>query len=71
MNEKTKSLIRHALTALGVVLGLLGLNQFTGLIDTILANLDSVWSAISTLVGFVLLVIGFFKDENRFGTRGQ
>lgn len=71
MNEKTKSLIRHALTALGVVLGLLGLNQFTGLIDTILANLDSVWSAISTLVGFVLLVIGFFKDENRFATRGQ
>ena len=71
MNEKTKSLIRHALTAIGVVLGLLGLNQYTGLIDTILSNLDTVWSAITTLVGFVLLVIGFFKDENRFGTRGQ
>lgn len=69
MNEKTKSLIRHALTALGVVLGLLGLNQFTGLIDAVLANLDSVWSAISTLVGFVLLVIGFFKDKTRFDAR--
>lgn len=67
MNDATKSLIRHILTALGVVLGLIGLDKFTGIVQFILENLDGVWSAIATLVGFVLTLFGFLKDKERLG----
>lgn len=66
MNEQTKSLIRHILTALGFVLGLFGLGKLTGLVDILLQNLDVLWSAISSIVGVVLMIIGFFKDKARF-----
>lgn len=69
MNESTKSLIRHILTALGFVLGLLGVGKATGLIDIILANMDALWEAASTIVGVVLMVIGFLRDKARFATR--
>lgn len=69
MNESTKSLIRHILTALGFVLGLIGVGKATGVIDILLANLDSLWEAISTVVGVALMIIGFFKDKARFLTR--
>jgi hypothetical protein len=67
MNEKTKSLIRHALTALGVVLGFIGLGKYTGLIQYLVDNLDAVWAAITTVVGVVLTILGFFKNKERFG----
>jgi TctA family transporter len=67
MNEKTKSLIRHALTALGVVLGFIGLDKYTGIVQYLLDNLDSLWSAVVSIVGVVLTVIGFFKNKERFG----
>lgn len=63
MNEKTKSLIRHILTALGFVLGLVGLNKFTGVIDYLIQNLDTIWAAVLTLVGIVTSIFGFFKDR--------
>lgn len=63
MNEQTKSLIRHILTALGFVLGLVGLNKFTGVIDYLIQNLDAIWSAVLALVGFVTSIFGFFKDR--------
>lgn len=69
MNESTKSLIRHILTALGFVLGLIGVGKATGVIDILLANLDSLWQAVSSIVGVALMIIGFLKDKARFVTR--
>lgn len=69
MSESTKSLIRHILTALGFVLGLVGVGKATGVIDIILNNLDAVSEAISTVVGVVLMIVGFFKDKVRFTER--
>ena len=69
MNETTKSLIRHILTALGFVLGLIGVGKATGLIDILLNNLDTLWQAASSIVGVVLMIIGFLKDKTRFITR--
>lgn len=63
MNEQTKSLIRHILTALGFVLGLVGLNKFTGVVDYLTQNLDTIWSAVTTLVGIVIGIYGYFKDR--------
>ena len=63
MNEQTKSLIRHILTALGFVLGLVGLNKFTGVIDYLIQNLDAIWSAVLALASFVTPIFGFFKDR--------
>jgi len=67
MNEQTKSIIRHVLTALGVVLGFVGLSKFTGLLDILNQNLDTVWNAVLTIVGFVTTLVGFFKNKDRFG----
>ena len=67
MNEQTKSIIRHLLTALGVVLGFVGLSKYTGLLDILNQNLDGVWNAALTIVGFVTTLIGFFKNKERFG----
>jgi hypothetical protein len=67
MNEQTKSIIRHLLTALGVVLGFVGLSKFTGLLDILNQNLDTVWNAALTIVGFITTLVGFFKNKDRFG----
>jgi hypothetical protein len=67
MNEQTKSIIRHVLTALGVVLGFVGLSKFTGLLDILNQNLDTVWNAALTIVGFITTLVGFFKNKDRFG----
>jgi hypothetical protein len=67
MNEQTKSIIRHLLTALGVVLGFVGLSKFTGLLDILNQNLDTVWNAVLTIVGFITTLVGFFKNKDRFG----
>jgi hypothetical protein len=66
MNEQTKSIIRHVLTALGVVLGFVGLSKFTGLLDILNQNLDTVWNAVLTIVGFITTLVGFFKNKDRF-----
>lgn len=65
--DQIKSLIRHALTAIGFVLGLIGLNKFLPVLDYVIANLDAVVAAVMTLVGFVTMVIGFFRNKERFG----
>lgn len=66
MTDQTKSLIRHILTALGVLLAALGLTDASGLINDLLANLDGTWDAILVLVGTVTTVIGFFKNKERW-----
>lgn len=69
MNEQTKSIIRHLLTAVGVLLGFLGLSKWVTIVDIFQTNLDSVWSAILTLIGFATTIIGFFKSKERFTIR--
>ena len=66
MTEQTKSLIRHILTALGFVLGLVGLDKFVPIVSTLQQNLDVVWGAIMALVGVVTTLLGFFKEKERF-----
>ena len=66
MNEQTKSLIRHLIVSLGVLAGFLGIGALTGFLDLLSQNLDNVWAAIATLVGFVGALIGFFKNPERF-----
>lgn len=66
MSPQTKSLIRHVITALGLVFAALGLGKYTGLLDSILANMDGVIEAVTTVVGFVMMVLGYFKNADRF-----
>lgn len=56
-----KSLIRHLLTALGTVLTLLGIEQFSGVINYIVEQLDAIYSAALTLIGVVTTIIGYFR----------
>jgi len=69
MTEQSKSLIRHILTALGMILVALGLGKYSGVIDFALGNLDGVWQSISVIIGFVTTLFGFFKDSTRFSSK--
>ena len=69
MNEKTKSLIRHAITAIGTVIALLGLNKYLPIIDLVQESFDGVWGAVELIVGFVVAILGFFKDKDRHEVR--
>jgi phage-related protein len=72
MNEQTKSLIRHILTALGTILALIGLNNVIPIIDFLQSNLDGVWGAIEVLIGFIVALLGFFNDKGqRFKIRAE
>ena len=53
MGEGTKSAIRHFLTAALAILGVLGLGEWVGFIELINVNLDAVWEAAITIIGFV------------------
>lgn len=65
MTNKTKSLIRHILTGLGSVLVFFGLATLTDVVQYISDNLDVVWEAGVTLVGFATTIYGFFRDRDR------
>lgn len=69
MTETTKSAIRHILTALLAIVGVLGLGEWVGFIEIISFNLDAVWEAAMTITGFVGSILAFFKDRNRFEVR--
>lgn len=69
MNESTKSLIRHVITALGTVIALIGLDDWVPLLDLLQNSLDSVWDSIVVVIGLVTSVLGFFKDTTRFVNR--
>jgi hypothetical protein len=66
MNEQTKSLIRHILTALGFVLSAVGVADAANVIDFLLADLDILWDAVLVLIGAVTTIIGFFRNSERF-----
>lgn len=65
MNNKTKSLVRHILTALGTVLVLLGLGDAAGVIEFVNGQLDIVNDAILVIVGFLTSVFGFLREKDR------
>jgi|DEB0MinimDraft_10_1074344.scaffolds.fasta_scaffold00726_4 hypothetical protein len=65
MNNKTKSLVRHILTALGTVLVLLGLGDAAGVIEFVNGQLDTVNDAILVIVGFLTSVFGFLREKDR------
>ncbi len=66
MNEQNKSLIRHLLTALGVLMTALGLGNASGVIEELLANLDKIWDAVLVIAGTVVSILGFFRNKDRF-----
>jgi hypothetical protein len=57
------------LTALGLLIAALGLTEWTQLIDLFSVNLDPIWAAVNTIIGFVTVVIGFFQDRTRHEDR--
>ena len=61
-----KSLIRHALTAIGTLLVFTGLNKFVPLVDYLTENIDSTVNAVEVLVGVVVAVGGFLRNKDRF-----
>lgn len=63
---EVKSLIRHALTAIGTLLVLTGLNTWLPLVDLLTENLDGVFSAVEVLVGVGVAIAGFFRNKERF-----
>jgi hypothetical protein len=65
-SAQIKSLIRHALTAIGTLLVLTGLNKWLPLVDLLTANLDSVILAFEVIIGLVVALFGFFRNKERF-----
>lgn len=64
--EQIKSLIRHALTALGILLTMVGLDKFIPVVQFVSENLDTTFAAITTLVGIGTTIWGFFKEKSRW-----
>ena len=64
--EQIKSLIRHLLTAIGILLTLLGIDKLIPVVEYLQGNLDGLFAAITTIIGIVMTVIGFFKDKDRW-----
>jgi len=64
--EQIKSLIRHLLTAVGILLTLLGVDKLIPVVEYLQGNLDGLFAAITTFIGIVMTVIGFFKDKDRW-----
>ena len=65
-SAQIKSLIRHALTAIGTLLVLTGLNTWLPLVDLLTENLDAAVNAVEVLLGLGVAVFGFFRNKDRF-----
>jgi hypothetical protein len=66
MNEQSKSLVRHLLTAVGFLLATLGLADASDMVNGLLANLDGIWDAVLVLSGTAVGIFGFFRNKDRF-----
>jgi len=64
--EQIKSLVRHLLTAIGVFLTMFGIDKLIPVVEYLQGNLDGLFAAITTLVGIVMTILGFFKDKERW-----
>ena len=60
-----KSALRHILTALGTVLALFGMDNFVDLFSYVDQNLETIWAAVETIIGFALTIYGFAKNSDR------
>ncbi len=60
-----KSALRHILTALGTVLALFGMDNFVDLFSYVDQNLETIWAAVETIIGFALTIYGFVKNSDR------
>jgi len=69
--EQIKSLTRHLLTALGILLTLLGVDKLIPVVEYLQTNLEGVFAAITTLVGVVVTIIGFFRNKDRWEKRKE
>ncbi len=58
-----QSIVRHILTALGAVLAFLGLGKFTGFIELLVQHLDTVWAAVTAIIGAVTAWYGYWKGR--------
>lgn len=65
ISEKIKSLIRHALTALGTVMMLLGLGEWTEAINFLSEQYETIIAAIEVIGGAIIMLFGFFKTEEK------
>ena len=68
MSETTKSFIRHALTVIGTILALVGIDTWVPVLDYLNQSLDTIWASLVTIIGFVTTLFGFFKDKDRLNT---
>lgn len=60
-----KSLFRHLLTSLGTIAMMTGLSKIVPIVNFTGENLDAVWAAVSTVLGFGTALFGFFKNPER------
>ena len=65
-SEQIKSLVRHGLTAIGMLFAVIGLDKWIPMVQFIQENLETTTAAIITLVGFITTIIGFYKDKSRW-----
>jgi hypothetical protein len=45
---------------------LFGLDRFIPVVETLTLNLDATFQAVEVLIGVVLVVVGFFRNKDRF-----
>jgi hypothetical protein len=69
--EQFKSLVRHALTFIGMFLTVLGVDKFIPLVEYLQENLDGAVLALTTIVGLATTIWGFFKDSERWKSRTE
>ncbi len=61
----SKSVLRHLLTALGIVIGLVGLKDVVPVLQFLQDNLDQIWDSVVALIGVVTTIIGFFVGREK------
>ena len=71
MNDQTKSIVRHILTAVGFLLTVFGLTKVAPALDFLNTNLDAIWAAVTLLVGVITTLLGYFKDSDRHQARDK
>lgn len=64
--QQIKSLVRHSLTAIGVLVTMVGLDKFIPVVQYVQDNLDTTFAAVTTLVGVGTTIVGFFRDKDRW-----
>jgi hypothetical protein len=65
-SEQIKSLVRHLLTAIGILLTFLGVDKFIPMLEYLQSNLDEVFASVATIVGVIVTIIGFFNNKDRW-----